>query len=1123
MALAEILTIKLGGAVAKSVLRNWLAGSAIGTSASASIVDVLTAHLPSILERRRAERQFDLVAEEVAANLEPLIEHEFRALEDGEKISAIMSASESLGAVTLSEKQLIDQDLDPAVVERAARHANPNAAVGLSEGGVALYDLLLRESCNYVVEVLITLPRFTAVALRELLARETELIGLVRRVLAELPQAGLAGRGEGDAAFEAQYTRQVARKLDRLELFGVTVSELSKRYALSVAYITLTATPPTAARRNGRSRGALADEAPERAGAETTVTMDDATFVRVDHALAGADRVLVRGDAGSGKTTLLQWLAVQSARRTFAGVLEGWNGTVPFFIQLRRYVRRGLPRPEEFLDHVAPHLAGAMPAEWVHRQLDNGRALLLIDGIDEVPEAGRTAVRDWLDDLLNAYPSARAVVTSRPAAVGEGWLRGIEFADSELQPMTTADTLIFIDHWHDAARASTPDADDENELEAFRRSLHSVIRNSRPIRALATSPLLCAMICALNRDRRTQLPRDRMELYRISLESLLERRDVERQVAADIPRTLTLREKELLLEDLAFWLIRNGQSDAEIVAATDRIHRKLQAMPHVAEGPEAVFRFLLVRTGLLRTPVEGRVDFLHRTFQEYLAARAAIEDDDVPMLVANAHRDQWREVVVMAAGHAQTRQRIELIRGLVERGDRRPAARHRLHLVAVACLDASPELPTELVEEVRERLAALIPPQTLSEAKAVSSAGELAVPLLARAHSGAKVQVAAATVRALAQIGGEQALEALKTFGRDRRVTVARELVRAWPFFDAEEFARDVLAESMLDYGRLHIADSTLLAGVKHLKNLQTLSCEVRGGDVDLSALANVSALARLEVSSPAIATLDALRNIESLEWLNVSGCSNLFDIEAVRTLPNLKQLDLTSCEDVADGSPIGDCHSLEWLRLMNCGWVSQVDFVSACQRLTYFDIEGCENVLDVSALALLENLEWLDAARCPGIASFDPLGELISLRSLRLSGCSQLLDLDFLTGCRELSDLSIDSCENVASLAPVAALKQLTELQLSECDRIESIDALAGLPIRRLSMARCGSLRDISPIAKMKELVQVSIPGSRNIESLEILDRLNGVSVLVDLEDAERVSARAMRQNRIYFVPSYF
>ena len=53
-----------------------------------------------------------------------------------------------------------------------------------------------------------------------------------------------------------------------------------------------------------------------------------------------------------------------------------------------------------------------------------------------MPEGQREQVRAWLGDMVGSFRDARYVVTSRPAAIGEGWLEGLGFAASELQPMS---------------------------------------------------------------------------------------------------------------------------------------------------------------------------------------------------------------------------------------------------------------------------------------------------------------------------------------------------------------------------------------------------------------------------------------------------------------------------------------------------------------------------------------------------------------------------------------------------------------------------------------------------------------------------------------------------------------
>lgn len=44
-----------------------------------------------------------------------------------------------------------------------------------------------------------------------------------------------------------------------------------------------------------------------------------------------------------------------------------------------------------------------------------GRAIVLIDGVDELAEARRADVRHWLTDLIVSFPNARYVAAGRDA------------------------------------------------------------------------------------------------------------------------------------------------------------------------------------------------------------------------------------------------------------------------------------------------------------------------------------------------------------------------------------------------------------------------------------------------------------------------------------------------------------------------------------------------------------------------------------------------------------------------------------------------------------------------------------------------------------------------------------
>ncbi|WP_407842186.1 NACHT domain-containing NTPase (plasmid) [Streptomyces sp. DSM 116496] len=149
----------------------------------------------------------------------------------------------------------------------------------------------------------------------------------------------------------------------------------------------------------------------------------------VEVVLADSPRVLLRGAAGTGKSALLQWLAVHAALRTLPSTMEPWSELVPILVRARQLVRMEFPDPAVFMT------AEGMPQElqaagWPDGVFTQGRALVLLDGVDEVVDSDREQVREWLDRITLQYPRSRYVVTTRPSSVPSGWLNGSGFVEA---------------------------------------------------------------------------------------------------------------------------------------------------------------------------------------------------------------------------------------------------------------------------------------------------------------------------------------------------------------------------------------------------------------------------------------------------------------------------------------------------------------------------------------------------------------------------------------------------------------------------------------------------------------------------------------------------------------------
>ena len=552
-------------------------------------MDLLQTKVSGDLDQRRARRFFEDLEIPVANRMRTVRESEFRDLSENEWTAAVLAAGSSFDNVRLTADKLFAIDLNPLFLERRVRTANGTATRDLSAGGTALYDRIISEGCAHAIEIADKLPHFQVGAFAEPLRRDHQILGLISKVLDQIPDK-TKGQSQ-EAEFTTAYIRNLATKLDRLELFGLDIE--SPWFPLSIAYITLQADTESDTKAKSAAREKSRESTKEKRTIRTKESeiQDGRRAETIEDRLALSRRTMVLGRASSGKTTVLQWMAVRAARSDFSGPLIGLNGYIPFFIRLREYVGRELPLPEEFITGVAPMLAPEMPKDWSREQLRSGRALVLVDGVDELPVSERQKVIAWLEDLIQLFPLVRYVITARSAAVSADWLSQLGFTPTSLEAMAPSLIKAFIRQWYRAASNKASDNDERDQFVQYESALLEAVNSDHYLRDLADTPLLAGLLCALNRHVRSKLPRRRCEIYGKALAMFDQRDRVRGIVTGDI--ILDLTAKTRLLSDLAFWMIRNGESEVSRKTAISSIGRSLSSLPNVPAEPDEVFRVLL--------------------------------------------------------------------------------------------------------------------------------------------------------------------------------------------------------------------------------------------------------------------------------------------------------------------------------------------------------------------------------------------------------------------------------------------------------------------------------------------------------------------------------------------------
>jgi hypothetical protein len=979
--------------------------------------------------------------EKLARVLGERIASTYASLPENERLAAVAAVQDTFAAaVPLDADRLFAADLDPGRLADELRRPVED----LAERARDLYGELLRLCCAHLVEQLTAHPMFAARAAVE----------HTRRTGALLRERAVTGTaGESALGFEQRYADFVARTHSRLELFGVTLGGRTRaEWPLDTAYISLAVSGERTYERHSGGLG---------------VPDGPRTSVKVEQALVGCDRLVLRGPAGSGKSTLVQWLALNAARQSFGPELADFNRCVPFVLRLRSFnTPDGLPMPEDFLPASGVPLRA--PQGWAEELLGSGRALVLVDGVDEVPPRLRSRTEQWLKALITAFPRARYVVTTRPSAVPEDWLAVQGFTVHALLPMEPDDVRAFIRHWHDAVRRECATDAERELLDRYEASLNQAVTARRDLGRMATNPLMCALLCALNRDRRMQLPRARKELYDAALDMLLVRRDTEREITSVEGVSLSRDEQTVLLQRLAYWLIRNGQAEATREEAVAMLDEWLAAMPQVREQGDAgqVFSHLLIRSGLLREPVPGYVDFVHRTFQDYLGAKAAVEARDFGVLVSNAHDDQWDDVVRMAVGHARVEERARLLRQLLRRADRTPRHRQRLVLLAAASLEHAPELDPAVRQEVQDRAAELVPPRSATEAEQLAKAGELVLELLP-GPEGLDSGTASAVVKTAALVGGDAALAVITRFRADIRPEVAGELAAAWAFFDAREYADQVLS-AVTPEVYLHVSTAAQLAELPRLPQLKRIF--LRG----------------FQGIPPEIL------EHAGLEYLCLDGDRSLRDLSPLSQLPSLTTFAIFRCSAVQDLAPLRGSHLQKlYLHDLTHGMsLAPLADMPALDHLTLGFPPDVTRAGDIPAGPGLTTLVFTENSRD---ITLDGLDRWPSLSWLIIVGDAQGAQLSRLRHPLRLKTLNIEK-QSALDLTPVQRYEELTSLTLRDCTVRSSLSPLTELPhLTHLTLWDCRGPIDLAPLADLDNLT-VRITDSTHATGREHIppERLN-------------------------------
>ena len=313
---------------------------------------------------------------------------------------------------------------------------------------------------------------------------------------------------------------------------------------------------------------------------------------------------LVEGSPGIGKTTFCLKLAYDSTHGKIPTECSFPKFEVVLLLKCRDIdgnimdtIREQL-LPRDIEEKIVEKLLHFLKD--IHNQ---ERILIILDGLDELPEKSRHHVNELLHRRI--FPFCYVLATSRQERGIEARKYFVFDIHLEIKGYTESDAIVYVRR-HFKTIGQSPKGE---------RLIEEMQQNTF-LNALQNNPLNLLLLCVVYEDYEGKLPTSRTELYQVIVQCLLRRYCAKRNQPA--PRNDIALQKKFEKEILALGEL------AWICLLSDRYgFRETELDEFEGRYPGLVARelgLLYKEESLKRLKPQHEYCFLHKTFQEYVAA-----------------------------------------------------------------------------------------------------------------------------------------------------------------------------------------------------------------------------------------------------------------------------------------------------------------------------------------------------------------------------------------------------------------------------------------------------------------------------------------------------------------------
>jgi HEAT repeat protein len=365
-------------------------------------------------------------------------------------------------------------------------------------------------------------------------------------------------------------------------------------------------------------------------------------------------RIVVLADPGMGKSTLLKTEASLTAQKE----RESLEKNLKTIEDINFPLLLKLPQLAEVTKEITAKVVEAIPKlielkhdlifpeikSLLEEKLREGKCLLLLDGIDEVPKEHRDRLSEKLNDFLDNYP-CNIICTSRIVGYSGAFIKNAK--EVEILPFSQKQTEQYIRSWLKNVTQHLSN-DTVSALDLIQE-----LRNKPQIQGLAQNPLLLSLICCSYQKKGFTLPTRRCQVYEQAVRFMLCKLSSSRKPQSKGRITAKTR----LLEELAYHFTYKGKEIFSLDDLYDQIEEHLHSdkVSTVLKdaNTDELIEELSEQDGILQKlhEDEDQYLFLHRTFQEYFSACYLNRcSDSITLVKAHFWNYDWHEILSLMAG-----------------------------------------------------------------------------------------------------------------------------------------------------------------------------------------------------------------------------------------------------------------------------------------------------------------------------------------------------------------------------------------------------------------------------------------------------------------------------------------